>query len=591
MSIFGRYDNRDVSKEKFGKPAASTPDNSSLHPTVTMAWNRRKGQPDMPFLHLCEYPIGAGCYLTKQASSKGDDDGTNVNQIYDRLPGVVKVTYPLDSTFGIVTKVSTQVVLATDNPPWLGARYSGELVFQIGKLPQAAEQVVIGSITYTWVAALVDGGTANQVLLAGTIGACLYNLASAVNLDWGIGINFGLGTTANTHAVAWFSLNTLVAADINSTSATFATTTTCAYGAWDNTTATTYLYIEQKEIDVNRDYRISSRVLVVPADITYWLGKDISLPDTLQSAFMVWDESTDSGGATQDANARGGASAQASAGHFVDGGVALQILNGFRGVAKAQYTRHFTLTAPVEGDIATPTIIKPALGTALIRVKGMTQAGTVGDYGASVSGSSKVAVKTQHIGPVLTGTLGTITNSTTGAGSWTGTAFNYLLTQPSTPTNGQTVTVGGKVYTWQTVLTNVDGNVLIGVSAASAIVNLFSAVNLLTAGSGSAYAAATTINPSAIALGTTASTLSVIAKVLGNPDFLPADVTFNASAPSGGTYDAVSVAAHAEGHAQLTMPQSVPAVINSGDTIVFAVDVQEWRLHLFMVVTIEITVP
>lgn len=588
MALFGRWDLRDPAKEKYGKEAISWPDQSLLHPTLTMAWNGRKNSTlgSLPFLTLSNYPAAAGCYLVKQASTKGDDDGSNINQLYDRLPGVVKDTYPIDPTFGIVTKVSTQVVIATKNPKWLGQRFSGELT--LTAIPSNNEVVAVGDVTYTFKTVLT--GAANEVKIASTIAECLFNLSSAINIDYGIGVNFGTGTVLNPKAVSWYSLNTMIVADTNAVSAAIATTTTCAAGSWTAATTTLYVFIEQKDIDPNRDYRIVSRILVVPPDITYWLGKEISLPDTLQSAAMVWDESTDAGGATQDENSRGGASAQASAGHFVDGGLALQILNGFRGVAKAQYTRHFTLTAPVEGDIASPTIIKPALGTALIRTKGMTQAGKVGDYGASVSGSSKVAVKTQHIGPVLTGTLGVITNSTTGAGTWAGTAFNFILTQPSTPTNGQTVTIGGKVYTWQTSLTNTDGHVLIGANATTALLNLLLALNL-GAGSGANYAAATTVNTNAIGLGSDVSTLTVIAKSLTNPDFVPTNVTFNASAPSGGTYDAVAVAAHAEGHAQLTMPASVPASINSGDTIVFMVDVEEWRLHLFMIISVTVKVP
>lgn len=65
------------------------------------------------------------------------------------------------------------------------------------------------------------------------------------------------------------------------------------------------------------------------------------------------------------------------------------------------------------------------------------------------------------------------------------------LTFSGAPSNGQTVIVGGKTYTFQTTLTNVDGNVLIGASQATAQANIVSAINL-SSGSGSTYAAATT---------------------------------------------------------------------------------------------------
>lgn len=73
-------------------------------------------------------------------------------------------------------------------------------------------------------------------------------------------------------------------------------------------------------------------------------------------------------------------------------------------------------------------------------------------------------------------------------------AASGVLTALATPLNTETVTIGGKAYTFQTVLTNVDGNVLIGASAATALANLSAAINL-GAGSGTLYAAATTLHP------------------------------------------------------------------------------------------------
>jgi hypothetical protein len=67
-----------------------------------------------------------------------------------------------------------------------------------------------------------------------------------------------------------------------------------------------------------------------------------------------------------------------------------------------------------------------------------------------------------------------------------------ILTFTGQPANTQTVTINSKVYTFQTVLTNVDGNVFIGATAAISLANLFAALTLSAAGSGSAYAAATT---------------------------------------------------------------------------------------------------
>jgi hypothetical protein len=68
-----------------------------------------------------------------------------------------------------------------------------------------------------------------------------------------------------------------------------------------------------------------------------------------------------------------------------------------------------------------------------------------------------------------------------------------VLTLSGLPLDTETVTIGSKVYTFQTVLTDVDGNVLIGASASESLDNLIAAINL-TAGAGTIYAASMT-NP------------------------------------------------------------------------------------------------
>jgi hypothetical protein len=83
------------------------------------------------------------------------------------------------------------------------------------------------------------------------------------------------------------------------------------------------------------------------------------------------------------------------------------------------------------------------------------------------------------------------------------------LTATGQPTNGATVKIGSKVYTFQTVLTNVDGNVFIGASLTVSLANLLAALNL-GAGSGTAYAAATTAAP--LGLGLSSDATHLIAK-------------------------------------------------------------------------------
>jgi len=74
-----------------------------------------------------------------------------------------------------------------------------------------------------------------------------------------------------------------------------------------------------------------------------------------------------------------------------------------------------------------------------------------------------------------------------------GTQAAQLLTFSGQPANGDTVTIAGKVYTFDTVLVNVDGHVVIGAAATDSRDNLDAAIRLL-AGAGTKYAAATTIH-------------------------------------------------------------------------------------------------
>lgn len=83
-------------------------------------------------------------------------------------------------------------------------------------------------------------------------------------------------------------------------------------------------------------------------------------------------------------------------------------------------------------------------------------------------------------------------NVTVGGASGAGVkaALDFTVAN-TTSMDTQTVTINGKVYTFQTSLTNIDGHVLIGVSATTAAANLFAAITG-GAGSGTTYAAATT---------------------------------------------------------------------------------------------------
>jgi hypothetical protein len=99
--------------------------------------------------------------------------------------------------------------------------------------------------------------------------------------------------------------------------------------------------------------------------------------------------------------------------------------------------------------------------------------------------------------------------ATTAAASATGT-----LTLTGNAADTETVTIGTKVYTFQTVLTDVDGNVLIGATASDSLDNLIAAINL-DAGAGTLYATSMTVNTDVTAAAGAGDTMDVTAKKAG----------------------------------------------------------------------------
>lgn len=92
---------------------------------------------------------------------------------------------------------------------------------------------------------------------------------------------------------------------------------------------------------------------------------------------------------------------------------------------------------------------------------------------------------------------------------------SQILTLSANAGDTETVTIDSKVYTFQTTLTNTDGNVHIGATALDSLNNLRQAINLEPAGSGTSYAAATVVHPTARAVNGAGNTLVARAKAPG----------------------------------------------------------------------------
>lgn len=108
-----------------------------------------------------------------------------------------------------------------------------------------------------------------------------------------------------------------------------------------------------------------------------------------------------------------------------------------------------------------------------------------------------------------------------------------LLTLIGNMSNGNTVTIGSKTYTFQTTLTNVDGNVKIGTLPSDSIDNLVAAI-VLGSGAGTKYAAAMTLHPTATAVNSGNDTMTATAKVGGASGNLIATTEISTAASWGG---------------------------------------------------------
>ena len=97
----------------------------------------------------------------------------------------------------------------------------------------------------------------------------------------------------------------------------------------------------------------------------------------------------------------------------------------------------------------------------------------------------------------------TVAASVAATGTITGDGTNI--------TDGDTVTIGAKTYTFQDTLTNVDGNVKKAGTAAGSLTNLFHAINASGGVVGTDYATATTAHPTVTATNPTGTTVVVTA--------------------------------------------------------------------------------
>lgn len=122
------------------------------------------------------------------------------------------------------------------------------------------------------------------------------------------------------------------------------------------------------------------------------------------------------------------------------------------------------------------------------------------------------------------------------------------LTLAGNAVAAETVTVGGKVYTWAAAYANTDGLVVVGASAAASAQNLFDAINNTPSALGVTVGAINALNAQVRATAVTATTVVVQSKIGGTIGNLivsteaMTNASWGAGTLAGGTGDAVAEA-------------------------------------------------
>lgn len=283
------------------------------------------------------------------------------------LPRPVLVELPLDHKTKLLIRTTKQVVAANPEPTDAG---------------WAATPLATSTATSTATGTLNDT-TKNFTTLGVVVGDVVKNTTTGL-----YGIVSVVATTALT-VIPYSSTSALV------------------FTSGNGYTVSSGTFVEYQSWDKYWSIRLSTRAaLPLPPKEIYATSHEISLPDLLTSLEIGWDDSSNTG-----TSVNGGdqtvTRTEVSASQMVDGSPIMQVASGFRGLAKARLTRTFSLLPPQQADLPTPTTIKPAQGTVIIRAKGQSMTSWIGaqgtmSAGGGVSTGTRIQVKGHVIGPILT---------------------------------------------------------------------------------------------------------------------------------------------------------------------------------------------
>jgi flagellar hook protein FlgE len=338
-------------------------------------------------------------------------------------------------------------------------------------LPSPGQTVSIGGSTYTFESNITSQSAAGSVLIGADAASTLANLASAINLGSGTGTTYASSTAANGMVTATGSTATTL--NLQALNA----------GAAGNSDGTS----------------------------TNWTGESFASGDLSGGVTAQTASATFTAPSTQPGNGQTIA---------IDG---------------TTYTFVTSLDANTPNEVLiSPTSVTDTLSNL---VAAMSNSGTGSGYESVAAANPVTAVLNQADGTITltapaSGSAGNGIALTSGWGSFavsnltggaTGVPATATLTLPAgaaAPTQGQTVTIGGTTYTFETSITaqSAANSVLIGGSAQTALANLVAAIGG-GAGSGTDYATGTQQNPDvtvSASTGTTATLQATSSGTAGN---------------------------------------------------------------------------
>lgn len=399
-----------------------------------------------------------------------------------------------------------------DNPVALVA--SGSFNITIGNNALNAETVTVGVRVYTFETAFSD--TADFVLIGVDRSASLLNLANAINNGDGEGTTYGTGTVVHADVFA---------VPPNQSSSSGIVIDQGAGTVVGNMTfdgALAFGGTNEMAFNGDKDQSSSRSSLHEQDGNQAFIGKDFSAAPVQVHSVKLWGSSNRGWwhptgalalGMTFELRAKNGAAPATDADRFTEGTV-LGTVGPFINPAVPLHqglptpTRSFTSNDKVTfWDHVWITISETRTtqgNIVMAEVEFSTVIVTAGDGDMGIE--AKVA-----------GFAGNLIATTDGVGdgSWGGALLTGGLDVYFNSIDAETVTIGSKVYVFEDLLSDVDGNVQIGADAEETLGNLIAGINL-DAGAGTKYATSMTAHPDVTAVaGSAVNIMDITADVAG----------------------------------------------------------------------------